>query len=46
MQKVLRFLESNVEWFALGLAVLFLGWTTYTYLDQRPGFQDSGKRLK
>jgi hypothetical protein len=36
MQKVLRFLEANVEWFALGLAVLFLGWTTYTYLVMDP----------
>lgn len=36
MQKVTRFLESNVEWFALGLAVLFLGWTTWTYLINDP----------
>jgi hypothetical protein len=36
MQKVTRFLETNVEWFALGLAVLFLGWTTYTYLVMDP----------
>jgi hypothetical protein len=36
MQKVLRFLESNVEWFGLGLAVLFLGWTAYTYLVMDP----------
>jgi hypothetical protein len=36
MQKVIRFLESNVEWLALGIAALFLGWTIYTYLIGDP----------
>jgi len=36
MEKVTKFLEANVEWFALGLAVLFLGWTAWTYLINDP----------
>src|SRR5580704_12761830 len=32
MQKIVRILEANVEWFALGLAVLYLGWMAYSYL--------------
>ncbi|MGD1275660.1 MAG: hypothetical protein ABR964_00380 [Tepidisphaeraceae bacterium] len=32
MQKILQFLEKNVEWLALGLGVLFLGWAAWTYL--------------
>jgi len=36
MQKVIRFLEAHVEWLALGIAVLFLGWTVYTYLIGDP----------
>jgi hypothetical protein len=36
MQKVLRFLESSVEWIALGIAVIFLGWATYYYLISNP----------
>jgi len=36
MQKVVAFLEAHVEWFALGIAAAFLGWTIYSYLIVDP----------
>jgi hypothetical protein len=36
MQKVVRFLEANVEWFALLIAVGFLGYTIWTYFVKSP----------
>jgi hypothetical protein len=36
MQKILRFLESSVEWIALAIAVIFLGWTAFYYLISDP----------
>jgi hypothetical protein len=36
MQKVVQFLEAKVEWFALGIALLFLGWTVWAYLINDP----------
>jgi hypothetical protein len=36
MQKVVKFLESNVEWICLAIAVLYLGWAAWTYLLNDP----------
>lgn len=36
MQKILRFLESSVEWIVLGIAVIFLGWMAFYYLISDP----------
>ena len=36
MPKIVQFLEKNVEWFALGLGALFLGWAAWTYLINPP----------
>jgi hypothetical protein len=36
MQKITRFLEANVEWIALLLAVGYLGWTVWSYLLNIP----------
>ena len=36
MQKVLKFLEARVEWFAVGIAMIFLGWCAWTYLVNDP----------
>jgi hypothetical protein len=36
MQKVLDILEKNVEWIALGLGVLFLGWMSWSYAINSP----------
>src|ERR1700728_1535239 len=36
MQKITRFLEANVEWVALLIAVGYLGWTVWAYLITDP----------
>jgi hypothetical protein len=36
MDKVKKFLEGYVEWLALGLGALFLGWTVYGYVIDKP----------
>src|ERR1700693_2308885 len=36
MQKVVRFLESSVEWVALAIALAFLGWCAFYYLLSDP----------
>lgn len=36
MQKYLKWLEKNVQWFALGLGVLYLGYTVWNYLANPP----------
>jgi hypothetical protein len=36
MQKVMRFLESSVQWIALAIAVLYLGWAVFAYLISDP----------
>ena len=36
MQKILRFLESSVEWIALVIALAFLGWSAFYYLISDP----------
>jgi hypothetical protein len=36
MQKIVRFLESSVEWVALAIAVAFLGWCAFYYLLSDP----------
>lgn len=45
MQKVTEFLERNVQWFVLGLAVLFLGVTVYKYWLQPPTVKVGGQDL-
>src|SRR5438105_2761909 len=42
MQKVLNFLEKNVQWVAIGLGVLFLGWMVYKYAINPPLKVDVG----
>jgi hypothetical protein len=42
MQKVVKFLEANVEWICLGVALLYLGWAAWTYLLNDP----TGKQLE
>ncbi len=32
MKKILDWLEGNVQWFALGLGVLYVLWMTWTYV--------------
>jgi hypothetical protein len=36
MQKIVRFLESSVEWVALAIALAFLGWCAFYYLLSDP----------
>jgi len=36
MDKVKKFLERYVEWLALAVGGLFLGWTVYQYVVQKP----------
>ena len=36
MKKVLDFLENYVQWIAIGLGVLFVGYTVYAYAIQQP----------
>ena len=36
MQKIVSFLEANVEWFVLLLAVAYLGWASWAYLLNDP----------
>jgi hypothetical protein len=36
MQKIVRFLESSVEWVALAIALTFLGWCAFYYLLSDP----------
>jgi hypothetical protein len=36
MQKIVRFLESSVEWVALAIALVFLGWCAFYYLLSDP----------
>jgi hypothetical protein len=36
MQKVVRLLESSVEWIVLAIAVAYLGWVAYAYLLNDP----------
>jgi len=36
MQKIVRFLESSVEWIALAIALAFLGWCAFYYLLSDP----------
>src|SRR5215212_2453161 len=36
MDKALDFLERYVQWIALGIGVLFLGWMAYAYLVTPP----------
>jgi hypothetical protein len=36
MQKVIRFLEAGVQWMALAIAVLYLGWAAFSYLISDP----------
>jgi hypothetical protein len=36
MDKARKILEGYVEWIAVGLGVLFLGWTVYGYLFEKP----------
>lgn len=36
MKKVLDLLEKNVQWFALGLAVIYVLWMAWTYVLQSP----------
>jgi hypothetical protein len=42
MQKITRFLEANVEWIALLIAVGYLGWTVWTYLVNNPVSRELG----
>jgi hypothetical protein len=42
MQKVLDILEKQVEWIALGLGVLFLGWMTWSYAINSPVSKNVG----
>ncbi|MDP9175533.1 MAG: hypothetical protein M3O30_16955 [Planctomycetota bacterium] len=32
MQKIISFLEKNVEWFCIGIGLLFMGWCAYAYI--------------
>jgi hypothetical protein len=36
MQKLIRFLEAGVQWIALAIAVLYLGWAAFAYLISDP----------
>ena len=36
MQKFTRLLEAGVEWIALAIALLYLGWATFAYLISDP----------
>ncbi len=36
MKKVLEFLEKHVQWLAIGLGALFLGWMAWTYIIGTP----------
>jgi hypothetical protein len=36
MEKTLAILERNVQWFALGLGVIFLAWVAYAYVVTPP----------
>src|SRR5258707_1328558 len=36
MQKILKLLEKNVEWIAVGLGAAFLFWMIYGYVFQKP----------
>jgi hypothetical protein len=36
MQKIVKILETNVEWICLAIAVLYLGWAAWTYLLNDP----------
>jgi hypothetical protein len=36
MQKVIRFLEAGIEWIALAIALLYLGWAVFAYLINDP----------
>jgi len=36
MQKFTRFLEAGVEWIALAIALLYLGWAAFAYLISDP----------
>ena len=32
MEKVGQFLEKNLEWFCIGIALVFVGWCAWTYI--------------
>src|SRR5437660_710836 len=36
MQKVVKFLESYIQWVALGLGLLWIGWVAYAYWLSTP----------
>ena len=36
MQKVVKFLEGNLEYIVLGIALLYLGWAAWAYLLNDP----------
>ncbi|MDB5354901.1 MAG: hypothetical protein JWN24_1354 [Phycisphaerales bacterium] len=36
MQKFVKILEQHVQWFALGLGVIYLGWMVYSYVVTPP----------
>ena len=47
MEKVIKFLESYVQWVAMGIAVLWIAWVGYAYwLTPSTSVEVAGQRLE